>query len=237
MMLEHQCKHCQDEPCIHKVPIFSSLNNEELMNIADLINHKVYKKGEIIIHEGEKSNSITIINHGSVKACRYSLDGKEQILYIFSEGDFFGEQNLLNERTSTYSVKALTQVKVCTLSKNDFQPLLYNHPEISIKILSELGDRMYRLENAMQGMGIRNVDYRIGSILLEFSDKYGSKVKEGILIQMPLSREGIANYLGVARETVSRKLGQLESDGIIRTVNNKSILLLEPDILKEATGS
>jgi CRP/FNR family transcriptional regulator len=219
------------------VPIFSSLNKEELMCIADLINHKVYKKGEIIIHEGEKSNSITIISDGSAKACRYSLDGKEQILYIFSEGDFFGERNLLNERTSTYTIKALTQVRVCTLSKDEFQPLLYNHPDISIKILSELSERMYRLENAMQGMGIRNVDYRISTILLELSEKYGSKVKEGILIQMPLSREGIANYLGVARETVSRKLGQLESDGIIRSINNKSILILEPDTLKEATGS
>ena len=114
---------------------------------------------------------------------------------------------------------------------------MYNYPEISIKILSELSERMYRLENAMQGMGVRNLDFRICTLLMEFSEKYGYKVEDGILIRMPLSREGIANYLGVARETISRKLGQLEKDGIIRSINNKSIMILDPDALKEATGS
>jgi len=237
MIAKKGCEHCQGDSCIYKVPIFSSLNNEELMNIARQIDHKQYKKGEIIIHEGEKSNAITIIRSGSAKACRYSPDGKEQIVYIFSEGDFFGEQNLLTERTASYSVEALTDLRVCTLSKNDFQPLLYKYPDISIKILTELSERMYRLENAMQGMGVRNVDYRVASLLLEFAVKYGRKTSEGIIIQMPLSREGIASYLGVARETVSRKLGQMEKDGIIRSLNNKSIILLEPEALKEAIGA
>jgi len=237
MIVDNHCKHCQGEPCIYKVPIFSSLNHEELMNIAELIKHRQYKKGEIIIHEGEKNNSITIISNGSAKACRYTPDGKEQIVYIFTEGDFFGEHNLLTERKASYSVIALTDLRVCTLSKNDFQPLLYNYPDISIKILSELSERMYRLESAMQGMGVRNVDYRIASLLLEFAQKYGHKTAEGLVIQMPLSREGIANYLGVARETVSRKLGQMEKDGVIRSINNKSIILLDPDALKDATGA
>ena len=237
MITENKCSNCHEGPCIYKVPIFSSLNHEELISIARLIKHKVYKKGEIIIHEGEKSNSVIIIRDGSAKACRYNADGKEQILYIFSEGDFFGEQNLFNERRATYTVIALTEVRVCTLSKSEFEPLLYNYPEISIKILSELSERMYRLENAMQGMGVRNLDFRICTLLMEFSEKYGYKVEDGILIRMPLSREGIANFLGVARETISRKLGQLEKDGIIRSINNKSIMILDPDALKEATGS
>ena len=100
----------------------------------------------------------------------------------------------------------------------------------------ELGERMARLEKAMQGMGVRNVDNRIGGILLEFAAKYGTQHKDGVLIQLPLSREGIANYLGVARETVSRKLGQLESEGVIRSVNNKSILILNSKALEEIAG-
>jgi CRP/FNR family transcriptional regulator len=156
---------------------------------------------------------------------------------VFSEGDFFGEQNLLSDRTATYSVEALQPVKTCILSKTQFQRLLYQHPDIAVKIIAELGERMARLENAMQGMGVRNVDNRIGSILLEFAAKYGTKGQEGTLIQLPLSREGIANYLGVARETVSRKLGQLESDGVIRSVNNKSILILDSDALVEIAGT
>lgn len=231
------CGFCHNDLCVKKVPIFSSLSSEEVGKISDLITHREYKKGEILMHDGERSENIVIVHEGSAKAFKYTTDGREQILYVFAEGDFFGEQNLLTDRTATYSVEALQTVKTCILSKSQFQTLLYQYPDIAVKIIAELGERMARLENAMQGMGVRNVDNRIGGILLEFATKYGVEEKEGILIQLPLSREGIANYLGVARETVSRKLGQLENEGIIRSVNNKSILILDKEALGTLAGS
>ena len=225
------CGHCNNELCIRKVPIFSSLNQEEVQKIAEIISHREYKKGERILTDGDKLESIVIMHEGSAKAFKNTLDGREQILYVFTNGDFFGEQNLFSDKSASYSVEALQSVKTCTLSKAQFQKLLYQYPDIAIKIIVELGERMIRLENAMQGMGVRNVDNRIGGLLLEFAEKYGTKGKEGIRIQLPLSREGIANYLGIARETVSRKLGQLENEGIIRSLNNKTILIIEPDSL------
>jgi CRP/FNR family transcriptional regulator len=119
------------------------------------------------------------------------------------------------------------------LTKEHFTQLLQHYPGIAIKIIEELGSRMSRLESAMQSMGVRSVDARISSLLLDFSGKYGKKVPEGILVRLPLSREGMANYLGVARETVSRKLGQLESEGIICSVSNKSLLILKESVLQE----
>lgn len=230
------CGYCHNDLCVKKVPIFSSLTNVDVSRISELITHKEYKKNELLLHEGETSDYIVIIHEGSAKAFKYTTDGREQILYVFSEGDFFGEQNLLTDHTATYSVEALSTVKTCMLSKSQFQKLLYQFPDIAVKIISELGERMARLENAMQGMGVRNVDNRIGGILLEFAEKYGVLGKEGTLIQLPLSREGMANYLGVARETVSRKLGQLENEGIIRSVNNRSILILNKDALVNIAG-
>jgi CRP/FNR family transcriptional regulator len=222
---------------MHKVSILSSLNQEDLIKISEIITHHDYKKGELLLHEGEKYESLVIINEGSVKVFKYTADGREQILYVFTEGDFFGEQNLLSDRTATYSVEALQPVKTCNLSKTKFQELLYQHPEIAVKIIKELGNRMDRLENALQSMGVRNVDSRIAGILLEYETKYGSKTPKGIVIQLPLSREGIANYLGIARETLSRKFGQLENDAIIRSISNKSILVIDHEALAAQAGN
>jgi CRP/FNR family transcriptional regulator len=222
---------------MHKVPILSSLDQEDLIRISELITHRDYKKGELLIKEGDQSEAIVIIQQGSVKAFKYTTDGREQILYVFTEGDFFGEHNLFSNRTSTYHVEALQPVKTCNLSKKQFQQLLYQYPDIAVKIINELGDRMLRLENTLQSMGVRNVDTRVGSILLDYQNKFGTQTKEGTLIHLPLSREGIANYLGIARETLSRKLGQLETDGVIRSVNNKSILILEQEALVAIAGN
>lgn len=229
----NQCSHCLNKLCIHKVPIFSGLNHEDLVNISEWIEHVEYKKGESIVTIGDKLDSLIIINEGSTKAYKYTAEGREQILYVFSEGDFFGEQYLLNNQTAAYTVEALSVVKVCMLTKAQFKQLILHYPEIAIKIIEELGSRMSRLENTMQSMGVRSVDARISSLLLDFSSKYGKAVPEGILIRLPLSREGMANYLGVARETVSRKLSQLETEGIIRSVSNKSLIILDQGVLLE----
>jgi CRP/FNR family transcriptional regulator len=230
------CTHCLNSLCIHKVPIFSSLDHQDIVKISSLIEHKQYKKGEYIFSIGEALDSIVIINEGSAKAFKYTAEGREQILYVFAEGDFFGEQHLLSNHTASFTVEALENVKTCTLTKAQFQQLLHSYPNIAIKIIEELGDRMMRLENAMQSMGVRSVDTRIATLLLDFSKKYGKQTSEGITIRLPLSREGIANYLGIARETVSRKLSQMENEHIIRSVSNKNLIVLDVDALEQAAG-
>ena len=157
-------------------------------------------------------------------------------MYVFAEGDFFGEQYLLGGRKAAYSVEALEEVRVCTLTRQDFHDIIRAFPGIAVKIMEELEERRARREGALQDMGVRSVDARIGSLLLDFARRYGSDAPEGILIHLPLSREGMANYLGIARETMSRKLGQLENDGAIRAVGNKGILILDREALQNVAG-
>lgn len=230
------CHHCHNSLCIHKVPIFSSLNDKDLVKIFDVIKHKEYKKGESIFRVGDRLNAMIIINDGSAKAVKYTPEGREQILHVFLEGDFFGEKYLLSNETASYAVEALKDTKVCMLMKDDFHELLQKHPEIAIEIITELGNRMSHLEETIKSMGVRSVDARIGELLIEYANKQGKKVPDGILIPLPLSREGIANYLGIARETLSRKLSNLESERIIKSIGNKNILLLNEEELKIQLG-
>ncbi|NLL78029.1 MAG: Crp/Fnr family transcriptional regulator [Clostridiales bacterium] len=227
---------CSHKLCMHKVPIFSSLSPEEMSHISSIIKHNSYQRGEVLFSEGDSLSSLIIINEGSVKGFKITPEGREQILHVFSEGDFFGERNLFGGQQSAYTAEALEPTKTCVFTKDAFYKMLFAHPGIAVKIIETLEDRIARMESTMQSMGVRSLDGRIGGLLLDFADKYGETVPEGILIRLPLSREGIANFLGVARETVSRKLGQLESEGVIRPVGNKTILLLDGETLKAMTG-
>ena len=227
---------CLHKLCMHKVPIFSSLNQNDLIHIASVIHHKKYLKGETLFFEGDRPDALVIVNEGSVKAFKITQDGREQILYVFSEGDFFGERNLFSRQVSAYSVEALEPVKTCFFTRESFYGLLRAYPDIAVKIIEELGERMNRMENALQSMGVRSVDERVSALLLDFAEKYGTSVPGGTLIRLPLSREGMANYLGIARETVSRKLGLLENEGIIRSNGNKSVLLLDRNMLESSAG-
>lgn len=230
---DRHCAHCLNKLCTHAIPIFSSLAYDELKKIAGLTVHKDYSKGEAIVEEGSHPDFVAIVSQGSLKAAKYTIDGREQILYVFAEGDFFGEQFLLNDRPAAFSIITLEPVKLCLLYRKDFHMLLQDNPEIAIKIIRELGDRLGRLENSMQNIGVRSLEARISAMLLEFADRYGSPHAEGTLIFLPLSREGLASYAGIARETVSRKLSLLEEEGVIRSIGNKKILLLKRSTLEE----
>ena len=185
-----------------------------------------------MIFVGENMNSLFIINIGQTMAFRNTQEGREQILHLFSEGDFFGERNLLRDQVSNYSVEALEETHVCLIHKHDFQILVRNHPDIALKVMEELCRRLVRLEYTVETMGTRTVEARVSSVLLEFADKYGKPHPEGIMIELPLNREGIANYIGLTRETVSRKMSLLQDEGVIEMNGNKKVLLLNRSALE-----
>jgi len=194
--------------------------------------HKSYKKGETIIREGSLSMGFTVIQQGSAKAYRITGDGREQILYIFPTYDYFGARFLFTEEAVPYSVEALEDSHVCILSKKLLMRLLAEHPPVAIELIEAMANRMRRLELVIQSMGGRNAEMRIASLLLEFIDTYGRKTGRGIEVTLPLSREGIANYLGIARETLSRKLTQMEEEGIISFLDNRLMVVENPEALR-----
>ncbi len=223
------CQLCLDKLCMQKVPIFADLAREDLETIARRILHRSVPRGTVILSAGDRADAITIVNTGKVKASRYSEDGKEQIVYLFSEGDFFGEHGLFHDEAAPYQLEALTDVRLCQLFRTDFQDLLKAHPNIALQVLTALSKRLHALEKTL---GSQSLDSRVQALLLEFAEKYGRRQAGGLLVRLPLSREGIASYLGVARETVSRKFSQLELDGVIRAIGHKNIQILDLDALQ-----
>lgn len=232
MLCKRNCKECLYELCVYKLPLFSSLSRHELEKAAEQLVQCSYKKGERILTEGEPPPGLTIFQRGSAKAFTLTPDGREQILYLFTENDYFGEQFIFQDGQMPFSVEAMADTVTYTLGRERFAELVRSQPSIALQVIASISKRLSRLEASLQSMSSRSADGRIASLLLEYMEDYGSPAEDGILIHLPMSREGIASYLGIARETLSRKMSQLESDRILRAEGNKSIVLLQPDALK-----
>lgn len=224
---------CLHDLCLSKVPLFASLDHESLVTITSQMRHVSFRKGESIVREGEHPLGFTVIQSGSAKAYRITSDGREQILYIFPTHDYFGARFLFTEDAVPYSVEALEETHVCILSKQQLMQLLADHPAVALELIEAMAHRMRRLELIVQSMGGRNAEMRIASMLLEFVDTYGHRTKRGMEVALPLSREGLANYLGMARETLSRKLTQLEEEGVITFVDNRTMVVTDHELLVE----
>ncbi|WP_443661361.1 Crp/Fnr family transcriptional regulator [Clostridium sp.] len=232
-MEECSCTNCNHSLCAKKVPIFSFLSDDELAKIVDMTGHIVYKKGDILCSQGAKSDTLFIINEGQVKISKLTKEGKEQILHIFTSGDFFGELSLFsNDEIYTFDAFAISNVKICTLTKQDMDRIIMKNPEISLKLLKVISKRLTQTENLAQNLATNDVEIRIAFMLLEFGEKYGASVNEGLQINLPINREEMANYVGVTRETISRKLSIFEELGIIGLKGNKVLIIKQIDKLR-----
>jgi CRP/FNR family transcriptional regulator, anaerobic regulatory protein len=218
--------HPKETTCMRRVPLFAPLSNEEMIEVQRLIVQREYKKGEFIIHPLKIMQCLFIINKGKVKVIRPNRDGKEQLLYVLTTGEFFGEQALFSQMTEDIIVEALEDTGICTISKAQFQALLQKMPQIAIKMIEVMSSRLSKMEVLVESLGINSVDKRVFDLIVEYSMKFGQKTPQGILIQLPLSREEMANHLGITRETISRKLAKFQEEGKIKLIGHKQILLI-----------
>jgi len=219
------CIGCSGRYCATKVSIFSILHEQDLKEITDMISRRHYKKGQIIFFEGDMSDKLYVINSGKVKIFKYTKEGKEQILYILSEGEFIGDLSLLKKEEFKFNAEALDDVSMCILTKDDFDLILRKNPEIALEILQVVHDRIVKLEDLIQSLSTKDIEARIAGLLLSFIKDFGDPKESGIELEMPISREDMANYIGVTRETISRKLSSMQDEGIIELVGNKKIII------------
>lgn len=230
---QFSCAECTGKYCARKAPIFSVLDNLQLSDVMSMIQRRRYKKGQVIFFEGDVSDKFYIINMGKIKIYKYNKEGKEQILYILSEGDFIGYLSLLKKGKVDFNAEALEDVSVCILTKDDFDKIVKKTPEISLRILENLHDRLVSLENLVQTLSTKDIETRIAALLRNFVKDFSREEEEGTVIDLPLSREEMANYIGVTRETMSRKLTAMEEEGVIELVGNKKVVIKDAEALEE----
>lgn len=230
---DKDCIKCTGKHCVSKVYIFSTLQQEAFKKIADIIVTRKFKKGQVIFFEGDVEDKLYIVNKGKIKIYKYNREGREQILYLLPEGEFIGDMSLLKKGKFQYNAEALEDTLICTIAKDDFDEIVTKNPEITLKILEVLHDRLIGLENLIQNLGTKDVEIRIASLLLSFARDFGIEEENGVIINLPLNREEMANFIGVTRETISRKLTALQDEGVIELIGTKKLRIKDKDYFQD----
>jgi len=228
-----RCKTCNETYCVSKISLFSHLNPEDMTTVIKKIDRREYQKGDFLFQLGDAAERLWIVNEGSIKVFTYTQEGKEQILYLLSSGDFLGDLNLFKENAYPYYAAALEPTRLCTLSRENFQEILKDVPKINEKVLAYAYDRITNLEELVQTVTAKNVGQRIAKLLLHFLEHFGLERNGMLEITFPVSREDMANYLGLTRETVSRQLSQFQSEGIIDMKGNRQIRIKNKKALED----
>ncbi|MDF2524079.1 MAG: transcriptional regulator, Crp/Fnr family [Clostridiales bacterium] len=221
-MSHHQCLNCManhHENCIKKVPIFSNLTTEEMVEVSLTTTQREYKKGETIYSEGEPSENLYVINNGKVKISKLSEEGKEQIIRILYEGDFMGELSLFTQSPYMNNAEALETTLVCIVNGKKINELIEKYPSVSLKIMKELSSRLEETERLIESIGLGSVEQRVAEVLLKMSDDNNT-------VNLSISKRDLAAHIGMSQETLSRKLSNFQEEGWIKQEGQRKIKIL-----------
>ena len=201
---------------LRKVPIFSDLSDSDLEKISSKMISRIYEKGKMILLEESEGETFFIILSGVVKVTRLSDDGREVILAILGESDFFGEMSLLDGEGRSANIVANEKSEVVTLSRRDFLDCLQKYPKIAIALLEELAVRLRKSDQHIESLSLSDSEQRIGITLIRLAEELGTIKKGDVNVKNLPYQQDLANMAGTSRETVSRTLKLLESKNLLK---------------------
>ncbi len=217
---------------LRKVPIFSDLSDSDLEKISSKMISRIYEKGKMILLEESEGETFFIILSGVVKVTRLSDDGREVILAILGESDFFGEMSLLDGEGRSANIVANEKSEVVTLSRRDFLDCLQKYPKIAIALLEELAVRLRKSDQHIESLSLSDSEQRIGITLIRLAEELGTIKQGDVNVKNLPFQQDLANMAGTSRETVSRTLKLLESKNLLKR-DGRNLIIYKFDLFRQ----
>ena len=208
---------------IRRIPLFSVLNVEQAQRIADGVVKRRFRRGEIIVGQGKRSNTLFILLTGRARVFNSDSRGREVTLATLLPGDYVGEMSLIDKEPHSASVRTEVVSDILTLSSDEFARCLPTNNSLSYSILRGLVQRLRGANRQIESLALLDVYGRVARALLEMADATGDVT----VIRSKVSRQDLARLVGASREMVSRVMTGLETRGIIRTESDGSVTINE----------
>ncbi|WP_416437492.1 Crp/Fnr family transcriptional regulator [Phnomibacter sp. MR] len=200
--------------------IFCNTHGEPLGDLSDSKTCSVYKKGQVIFHEGGHPFGVYCVNKGKIKLSIIGDEGKEQIVRLARDGDVLGYRSMLVNERYNATATVLEDSQVCFIPREIFMKTLRSDSSLSFEMMKLLSNQLREAEVKLTHLAQKPVRERLAETLLFLKETYGYE-PDSTQIAVQLTREEIANLVGTATETAIRLLSELNKEGVIELSGKK----------------
>lgn len=186
-----------------------------------------FGRGETIFSQDDACDQVYRIVSGTVRLCRYMPDGRRCIVDFLMPGDLMG---FVETAAQPVSAEAVTEVTVCAYPRACFDRLVRENTEVRDQLLSHISSTLLTAHQHLFVLGCQKAKERLASFLLRMSER--TDLMEGERLDLSMSRQDIADHLGVTIETISRMVAALRADGVILVPNSHQLIVRDMDALR-----
>ena len=209
---------------IKQVPLFAGLADEDIRELMAVAKRRTFRSGEVIFHREDPGVVLYVIKEGKVKISLISPEGQEISLVVFGKGECFGEFAILDGLPRSADAVAMEKVECYTLQRSDFHQAIMKNPKIAIQVMEVLSKRLRSTDQMVEDLIFLDVYGRVAKKLLELAEAHGTKVEDGVRIDVRLTQQELASMVGASRESVNKVMGYFTDKNFISTDKHKITL-------------
>ena len=227
------CQHC---PIRHRA-VCAKCDADELEHLDTIKYYRTYEAGQTIAWAGDEMTFVGSVVRGVATLSQTLEDGRTQMLGLLLPSDFVGRPG---RSASAYDVTAVSEVTLCCFRRRPFEEMMAVTPHVAERLLDMTLDELDAAREWMLILGRKTAREKIASLLAIIARRESvigmSSLKGTIEINLPLTREAMADYLGLTLETVSRQISALKREGVIALDGKRRIIVEDFEALLNETG-
>ncbi len=210
------------DTCVSKVPLFATLSLDQQLEVARFASAVRRGAGETLQLPGDTDSVLVVVHQGAIRVSRLAADGQEQLVRLLQPGDFAGEIDYVTGKSAGHMLTAETDVEVCQFRHSDLATLIKQFPDIAVQMLQAVTGRLRDAEQALSAATSTDATARLAHYLLGLTRV---EVGDSVAVYLPTTKRHVASLIGVTPETLSRRLKQLSTRGLIEVEGSKITLL------------
>ncbi len=217
----------RDPKHLASLPLFQGLDDRALNDVLRTASHRSYAAEAFIFHQGDPAEHLYLLTSGEVKLSQYTPDGQQVILRYAVPGEAFAVIAVLSDASYPVTAQSVQASQVIFWDKESINRLMQRYPTVAINAIAIMAKRVREFQDRMRELATERVERRIARALLRLARQTGKKTPEGVLIDIPLSRQDLAEMTGTTLFTVSRTLRQWEEQGLVKS-GREQVLIRYP---------
>lgn len=210
---------------LSKLPLFSRLGDDALLEIASYIQERTFSPGQVIVLEGEPCQAVYFVAQGVVRTGRLSPEGREQVLAYLGPGEPFNLVPALDGGSTLATVDAVTDTTLYTISCERLREIMRDHHGVGLAVMERLGAEVRRLSDMVEDLALHTVRTRLARFLLAHASAELGEVAEDTQPSERWTQEEIAAQIGTVRDVVGRALRTFADDGLIRRERGRLVVV------------
>ena len=229
-------RECDSCPIKHRA-VCAKCEPEELDELDGIKYYRTYEAGQPIVWSGDQMDFVASVVTGVASLSQTMEDGRTQMVGLLLPSDFVGRPG---REAAPYDVVAVSEITLCCFRRKPFETMMVRTPHIAQRLLEMTLDELDAAREWMLVLGRKTAREKIASLMAIIARREASldltDTQDGMIVELPLTREAMADYLGLTLETVSRQISALKKEGIIELQGKRTVVVPDFDRLQMESG-